>query len=83
MSAYCNLRGLWVIPPPGGTPGGVSCRTCTLSAVPEPQKLGLSQMALGTYVEVAELSPPLLEHRLICGKITHFSWKTIVFTVHI
>lgn len=58
----------------------------------ELQKLGLSQMALGTYVKVTELSPPVLEHSetrgkchiksLISGKCTYFSWKTIVFTVH-
>lgn len=57
----------------------------------ELQKLGLSQMALGTYVKVTELSPPFLEHgetrgkcyikSLISGKFTYFSWKTIVFTV--
>lgn len=49
-------------------------------------------MALNIYVEVTELSPPFLEHcktrekcpikSLIQGKITYFSWKAIVFTVH-
>lgn len=88
---YCHLRGLWVILP------GLQVALQEESLVGpvsdlELQKLGLSQMALGTYVEVTELSPPFLEHSetrekchiksLILAKFTYFSWKTIVFTVH-
>lgn len=49
-------------------------------------------MALSIYVEVTELSPPFLEHgetrekhhirSLMQGQFMYFSWKAIVFAVH-